>query len=172
MFVFVETVGLAAPVTASAQLLARQRDTTFAAGLRTALLGWLGLYFVGVAALWGAGIGTARTPLLLVAGAVAVLGLGVLPLAVGRWLVQRSHRVDDDTALRLTAAGWPLTMTVAFIGFFTPRSGHVLHLGEPTRCLLGFCGVSVASVLAVAVLGVGAAVGPGVVGVVQAGKRR
>jgi predicted MFS family arabinose efflux permease len=48
---------------------------------------------------------------------------------------------------------------VALGGF---AGGHLLHLGGPRTCLVGFCGVAVALVAAVVFEAVVAVVGPGV----------
>lgn len=173
--VFVETVGLAVPVTAGAWLLQRRTGGCFGRSVRLSLAGWVGLHSLGVAVLWGLGAGAAQAGTLLVAGFVAVLLLGLLPLAVGQRLIER-RGVDSGTALRYASYGWPPALALSFGSFFAPSlvlpggfaDGHLLSVGGPRLCLLGVCGVSTLAVLTIGLLTVVVFLCPGPFGLMVA----
>jgi hypothetical protein len=170
--VFVLTVGVAVPVTLGSHLFYRAGETGFTAALRAALAEAAGLYLVGVLVVWSiaGGVGLWEIPVtLLVAGALALVVLGVVPLAVGRRLVRRFGAVDGETALRFATYGWPVAMLAVFGVFVAPGGvvrGDLLSLGGERACLAGFCGVSVSLIGAVALEAFVAVFGPGAVGVV------
>jgi hypothetical protein len=169
VLVFVLTVGVSTLVALGAHLGHRAGDP-FASALEDALRAVGALYLVGVAGVWAAAGGGSLwgvAAALLLAGVAALLAFVLLPLAVGQWLVRRARGVDSESALRLTTAGWPVAMLVTFGVFVAPgglAGGHLLHLGGPRACLVGFCGVAVSLVAAVVLEAVVAVVGPGVVG--------
>ncbi|MFB6221299.1 MAG: hypothetical protein ABEH90_07650 [Halolamina sp.] len=152
--VFAETVGLAVPVTAAALLHQRRTGGCFGRSVRRSLAGWVVLHSLGAVALWWLGAGVARAGTAFVGGLVAALLLGLLPLAVGQRLVER-RGADSGTALRYAAYGWPPALALSYGSFFAPSlvlpggfgHNHLLAVGGPGVCLLGFCGVSPVAVL-------------------------
>ncbi len=158
-FTFAESVGLAVPVALSAWLLQRWTGGCFGQSVRRSFVGWLSVHSLGAAALWWAGLSAPAAGTVFVAGFLSALLLGVLPLAVGQRLLQR-RGAPSGTGLRYTTHGWPLALAIAWATFFAPslfRPGtlgqtHVLALGGPQFCLLGFCGVDVLSAVTVALL--------------------
>ena len=175
--VFVLTVGVSTLTTVGARLLARRRTFTFSLAASFGTVG--ALYLVGVGVVWwltGGGALWGLAAGLVAAGAVAFVLLGVIPLFVGRRLVCRVRDVDPEPALRLATTGWPVAMLVVFGLFVAPgglRSGHLLDLGGPRICLVGFCGISLPLLVTVACAGLVALLGPGLVGlaVYEAGAR-
>lgn len=174
-FVAVESLGLAVPVALSAWLLQRRTGDYVGRSVRRSLAGWLGLHSVGAAGLWWAGFGPALAGAVFVAGFLSALTLGVLPLAVGQRLLQR-RGAPSGTALRYTTYGWPPAVAIACIAFFTPAlfrpgslgQGHVLAIGGPQICLLGFCGLDVLSLATVALLATVVVLCPGPFGLMLA----
>lgn len=171
VLVFALTVGVATPVTLSAHMLDRRGTASFAAALRSALVGTGVVYLLGVVVWVVAGGGplweVAAT--LLVAGVASLLLLTALPLLVGRWLVRRARGIDPDTALRFATYGWSVAMLVVFGVFVAPgglAGGNVLHLDVERICVVGFCGIAVPLLAAVLLELVVAVLGPGVVGLV------
>lgn len=167
---FVLTVGVATLATLGAELLRRRGARPFGAALRTALLAVGVMYLAGVGVVWWVAGGGALWGLpggLVAAGVGGFVGLGALPLAVGRELVRRARRVDPETALRFTTYGWPAAMLAVFAVFVAPgglAGGHLLDLEGARTCLAGFCGVAVPLVAAVVLELVVAVFGPGLVG--------
>lgn len=174
-FVFVESVGLAIPVALSAWLLHWRAGDCFGRGVRWSFAVWLGVHSLGATAVWWVGFSTAVAGTVLLAGFLSALLLGVLPLAVGQRLLQR-RGAPSGTALRYTTYGWPPAVTIASLAFFTPslfRAGtlgqnHVLSIGGPQVCLLGFCGIDVLSVVTVALLAAVVVLCPGPFGLMLA----
>lgn len=152
-FVFVETVGLALPVALGAWLGQWGRGGCFGRKIRLALAGWVGLHSLGAVALVWLGAGVPRAATVLVAGPVAALVLGLVPLGIGQRLLQR-RGAPPSIALQYTSYGWPPVLALAFGSFFLPGlargdalgAGHLLSVGGPRFCLVGFCGLSLLGV--------------------------
>lgn len=174
-FAFAESVGLAVPVTVSAWLLQRWTGGCFGQSVRRSFVGWLGVHSLGAAALWWVGLSAPAAGTLFVAGFLSALLLGVLPLAVGQRLLER-RGAPAGTALRYTTYGWPFALAIALAAFFTPslfRPGtlgqyHVLALGGPQFCLLGFCGIDVLSAVTIGLLAAVVVLCPGPFGLMVA----
>jgi hypothetical protein len=174
-FAFAESVGLAVPVTLAAWLGQRWNGGCFGTLVRRSFAGWLGLHSLGAVALWWAGLSAPAAGTLFVAGFLSALLLGVLPLAVGQRLLQR-RGAPSGTALRYATYGWPPALTIACAAFFAPslaRPGalgqyHVLALGGPEFCLLGFCGIGVLSAVTVGLLAAVVVLCPGPFGLMVA----
>ncbi len=170
-FVFAETVGLALPVALCAWLWQFGRGGCFSRKMRRVLAGWVVLHSLGAAALWWIGAGTARAATVLVAGPVAALLLGLLPLAIGQRLLQR-RGVPASRALQHTSLGWPPVLALAFGSVFLPAvvndtsldAGHLLAVGGPRLCLAGFCGLPLLGVATSALLAAVVVLCPGPVG--------
>lgn len=168
---FVLTVGLAVPVTLGAHLFHRNGTGSFVSALRAALIEAGLLYLVGVVVIWSiaGGVELWEVPAtLVVTGVVALFGLMVLPLAVGRRLVRRVKRVDSETALRFATYGWSMTMVVVFGVFVAYRilTRDLYHPGSEQLCLVGFCGIGVSFAAAVLVEAIVAVLGPAIFGLV------
>lgn len=174
-FVFAETVGLALPVALCAWLWQSGRGGCFSRKMRRVLAGWVVLHSLAAASLWWVGTGTARAAAVLVAGPVAALLLGLLPLAVGQRLLQR-RGVPASTALQYASYGWPPVLVIAFGSVFLPGlvsnaslgAGHLLSVGGPRFCLAGFCGLPLLGVATSALLAAVVVLCPGPLGFVIA----
>lgn len=169
--VFALTVGISTPVAVGAHLLARAGDETFRSDLRTAIAGTGLLYLVSVGVVWAVAGGLAVwevAAMLVVAGAVAFALVIVLPLLVGRRLVERVAGADSERALRYATLGLPVAALAAFAIFAAPgglATNAIFGLGEESVCLAGFCGIAWGFAVAVVLQFVVAIFGPGLVGV-------
>ena len=169
-FVFVLTVGFAVPVTVGSHLFYRLDDAGFAAALRVAGIEAGCLYLVGVLVVWAVAGGFELwevAAVLLGVGAVAGVVLMILPLLVGRHVVERFRDVDGETALRFATYGWPVVMLVVFGVFIAPGGpahGDLLWLDGPRTCVVGFCGISIPLAGALLLEAAVAILGPGIVG--------
>lgn len=167
VYAFVLTIGVGFSVTFGAHLLARSRP--FEAALRQAIQLVAGLYLVGVAVVWAvAGTAVWEVALLLVvSGGIALVGLVVIPLAVGRSVIRRSSGADSASSLRAATVGWLTTLIAVFgiyVGLGGLGGGAVVHLPGREVCVIGFCGVAVWTVGAAVVLAGIMLVGPGLFG--------
>jgi len=160
VFVVASTVGLAAPVAVSAWLLDWRRGGCFGQSVRQSLAGWAVLHSVAAVALLGFGAPPGLAVTVLVAGLLAALLLGLVPLRIGQRLFER-RGVQPEASLRYTTYGWLPALALTCGAFFAPSlalpgsigQGHILSVGGPQVCLLGFCGVSVVTLLMVGLLG-------------------
>jgi hypothetical protein len=172
--VFALTVGVSTPVAVGANLLARTGEWTFRSALRIALVGTGLAYLVGVSVVWlVAGGPTAAdvAAMLVTAGGVSFVIMIVLPLFVGRRLVEHAVGTDSERALCYATTGLPVAALVVFAIFVAPgglATNAIFGLGETTVCLAGFCGVARGFALAVFLQLVVAVFGPGLVGLAVA----
>lgn len=159
-FVVAETVGLAAPVAVAAWVLYWRRGGCFGHAVRQSLGMWALLHSVAALTLLGIGAPPGLVVTVLVAGLLSALLLGLVPLGIGQRLFER-RGVESEVGLRYTTYGWLPALTLGCIAFFTPSvaqpggvgQGHILSIGGPQVCLLGFCGISVVTLLMVGLLG-------------------
>jgi hypothetical protein len=159
-FVVAETVGLAAPVAVTAWVLHWRRGGCFGHSVRQSLAMWALFHSVAALTLLGIGAPPGLVVTVLVAGLLSALLLGLVPLGIGQRLFER-RGVQSEVGLRYTTYGWLPALTLSCVAFFTPSlvqaggigQGHILSVGGPRVCLLGFCGVSAVTLLMVGLLG-------------------
>jgi hypothetical protein len=117
-FVYVVTVALSPVLALGIVLVSRRRSVTAALGtVIGAVAGLVTLgATVGVALLsWQAGL------VVFLAGQGALVGLGVVPLVIGRTIVRQATKVDREAALRVAVTVWPLALAASFALFVAPR---------------------------------------------------
>lgn len=174
VFWFVLTVGLSVPIAVAAHQFRRAGTTSMSSALRIAFSEAGLLYLVGVGVIWtitGGGSLWATIATLVVPGIVAGIVLMVLPLLVGRAVIQRSTGIDSDRALQHATYGWPVAMVAVFGIFIAPgglTAGHLFDLGGQPICLAGHCGIPTWLAVAALLELVVAVLGPGFVGLLIA----
>ncbi|PSQ19391.1 hypothetical protein BRD00_01835 [Halobacteriales archaeon QS_8_69_26] len=153
VFAYVGTVLASVPVAVVALLL-RRITPSFREALAYSLGGGFALFTVVVLAL-AVAVDPGAGGTLFVTGVVAVVVLAVLPLAIGRAVVERTADLDPDRALRWATAGWPPAMILSLIVFVAP--------GGPARYNVTFLS-GVEAVVAGGILVAVVLLGPGLVG--------
>lgn len=169
MLAFVMTVGISTPVALTTHLFYHSGARPYSRILQLALLEAGLFYILGISVLWSIGAGVSRVVTLLIIGAMSLIVLVAIPLMIGQWLIQKMTGIDSETALRYTTSSWPFAMLVIFGIFVIPGGINRItffHIEGIEVCLLGFCRISLLSIVAIFLQVLTTFFGPGVVGVI------
>jgi hypothetical protein len=116
-FAYVVTIAVSFPIAAIAFLLARRK---LLEPVLTVTLVAVGLLVVTSAGTLAAVVSVDDAVRVLRVAASAGVGLVVLPLAFGTAFVRRAVGVDQDRALRVTTAFWPIGLLASFVVYIVP----------------------------------------------------
>lgn len=117
-FVYVVTVALSPVLALGGVLVSRRRSMTAALG--TVIGAVAGLVTLG-ATVGVALLSPQAGVVLFLAGQGALVGLGVVPLVIGRTVVRQATGIDREAALRVAVTAWPLALAGSFGLFVAPR---------------------------------------------------